>query len=76
MHKAWSISQAKEGNFKNEVNAVVHIYSEEKLYVGISYCVGTQGFMMWLVRTMSTHWREIGSHCSEQAQVRICTLAG
>ena len=39
MPKAWSILQAKEGNFKHEVSAVVHIYRKEKLYVVISCCV-------------------------------------
>ena len=39
MHKAWSISQVNEGNFKNEVSAVVYIYSKAKLYVVIIYYV-------------------------------------
>ena len=39
MPKAWSVSQAKEGNFEHEVSAVVYIYSKAKLYVVISCCV-------------------------------------
>ena len=39
MPRAWSISQAKEEDFGNEVSVVVYVYSEAKLYVVISCCV-------------------------------------
>ena len=33
MPKAWSVSEAKEGNFENEDSAVVCVYRKAKIYV-------------------------------------------
>ena len=38
--------------------------------------ISTYGYMWWLVKTVSTRYSEIGSHCNEQTRVKICTLAG
>ena len=76
--RVWSISQAKEEDFENEVSAVVCVYSKARLWVMMGWflLINTYGYMWWLVKIVSTRCSEIGSRCNEQAWVRNCTLVG
>ena len=75
--RAWSISQAKDEDFENKVSAVVCLQRSKALCCDVLILlISTYGYMRWLVKTVSTCYSEIGFRCIEQAQVRICALAG